>query len=203
MRRRALVAGGLALISGCDPSRSGLGGGGTPKEQTGPGNVVGADTSDAADTSDTALDTASLEGTGYQAGDVAFDLMGTTDRGAEWSLYAHAGEAIVLVVGDMDNSAMVSTLSGLPEVDAEGPRALLVAMVGRDEYSVTADAEDAAGWRDRYGLEVVLLGPSVTDMALWSDNNPPKTYVIGPDLVIDWVAYGVAGAAEITAALQG
>ena len=194
---------GLALGAGCDPRDPALGGGGTPNEHTGPGNVVDPDTSEPDSGEDSAVDTASLEGTGYQAGDVAFDLQGVTDHGGAWSLYEQAGDPIVLVVGDMDNSAMVQTLSALPDVDEAWPHALMVAMVGRDEYSVAADAADGARWRLDYGLEVVLIDPSVSDMSLWSDNNPPKTYVIGPDLVIDWVAYGIAGADQISAAIQG
>ena len=159
---------GLALGAGCDPRDPALGGGGTPNEHTGPGNVVDPDTSEPDSGEDSAVDTASLEGTGYQAGDVAFDLQGLTDHGAAWSLYEQAGDPIVLVVGDMDNSAMVQTLSALPDVDEAWPHALMV-----------------------------------SDMSLWSDNNPPKTYVIGADLVIRWVEYGIAGADQISAAIQG
>lgn len=194
----------LVWVAACDPSKgTGLGGGGTPGDETGPGNTTENDTGDSGDTSAPEVDTASLEGTGYQAGDVAYDLTVESDRGEDWSLYSVAGDPVVLVVGHLDSSAMTLTLGELPQVDEAFPQAWLVAMVGRDEYSTTADADDAARWREDYGLEVVLLDSDLLNMPLWSDNNPPKTYVIGPDMTILWVGYGIVSAEEISAALQG
>ena len=201
--RAALV---LLLAAGCVPvSSGGLGGGGKPSEATGGGNTTSADTGETGDSSAPVVDTASLEGTGYQVGDVAYDLVDEgdeTDETDDWHLYGEAGRPIVLVVGHMDSSATPLTLGALPDVDKDHPEALMAAMIGRDEYSTTADADDAERWQDDYGLERVLLNSSATDMALWSDNNPPKTYVIGPDMGIAWVGYGIVSQSDLSGALD-
>lgn len=192
-------------LAGCQlPEGGKLGGGGTPSDGTGPGSTTdtaddtGGETGESGETGD---DTGAVEGTGYQIGDVAYDLTGTDQEGSAWSLYGAAGARVVLVVGHMDYATMVAAMDTLREAKEAFPSALFVALAGRDEYSTNPDQDDAERWAGTYGLDVVLWDPTLINVNLWSDNTTPKTYVIGEDLVITWVSYGVLSSDELAAAL--
>lgn len=198
----------LLCLVACQQPDGGLSGGG----KAGGGGAGGGDLDDTAgsadDTGDTGGggetgETATPVGTGYQQGDVAYDLEGTDQNGDDWSLYEHLDQQVVLVVGNMDFGTVQSTLSELIEVHSAFPRVGLVALIGRDEYSIAADHDDASRWVTAYDLDTVLTDPTMVDVNLWSDDSSGKTYVIGADATIGLVLYGYATSDQIAAGLQG
>jgi hypothetical protein len=140
-------------------------------------------------------------GTGYQVGDVAYDLQATDQDGQDWSLYAHLGEPVVLAVGPMDYPTMVDTLEVLAEQSPSELGFLVVVLVDRDELSIAADTDDAQRWVETYGLDTVLLDPDATHVDVWSDYLPPKTYVIDGSMNIVWIDYGGTTAEELAEGL--
>lgn len=194
----------LAMLLACQSPPGGWGSGGKPSTDTGPGNSAGDDTAgtDTADTGDSADTAQAPVGTGYDVGDVAYDLSGADAAGKDWSLYDQLGAKVVLVAGHMDYPTLVATMEDLPAVHLARRQAVLAALIGRDEYSTAADADDAARWETAYDLDAALVDPLSVTVDLWSDNNPPKTYVIGTDMVIAWVGFETSTADEIEAALD-
>ena len=191
---------GLALgLGGCDPGAGVWGKGGSAGGDPDPGTTTGRDD----DTADTAADdsaTGSKEGTGYEAGDTAYDLQGEDQDGQDWSLWDQAGHPVVLVVGDLDFVTTTDTLGNLGALST--PDLVTVALIGRNAYSTAATDADADALADTYDLSAVLLDPDGGTLQTWSDHNPPKTYVIGPDLVIRWTGHDEATTDELSAALQ-
>ena len=176
-------------------------GGGSTGDDTGGGDTA-SDTADTADTVDTADSAETPVGTGYDVGDVAYDLEATDANGDDWSLYSALGSPIVLVVGHMDYPDMVSTMDALPDVHRDSVGAVIVALVGRNEYSTYASEADAVRWQDAYDLDVALIDPLSTTVDLWSEDNSPRTYVIGRDMGIVWVSFGAVSASDLITALE-
>ena len=165
----------------------------TTTDDTG-GDDTGGDEGGGDEGGDDTGTTAVIEGTGYDRGDVAYDLSGTSHTGAAWSLHDHAGSIIVLVVGHLDYATMTATLGGLDEVDES---VLKVALIGRDIYGSEADATDAADAAIGYGIDAVLTDPTGTLVNLWSEYNPPKTYVIDQEMTIYWTNFGSTDGGQI------
>lgn len=201
---RALL---LLAALGCDADGGSWGGGGTPGGGGG-GGGGGDDTADTADTGGSEHtgetgDSGAPEGTGYQEGDVAYDLAATDQDGEDWTLYAQQGQEIVLLTGHMDFGPTQQTMETLLELSAAFPDVLVVALIGRDELSIAAGADDAARWVEDYGLDTALIDPFYNTVNLWSEGASAKTYVIGPQMEIRVVVYGPATLEQLAAGLQG
>lgn len=191
----------LLLTLGCDPEGKGWSGGGSPNTETGPGNSLDDTGEETGGETAEPEDTAPPEGSGYQKGDVAYDLAGVDQDGADWSLYGLLGQDIVLLAGHMDFGATVSTMNTLSEVSAAFPQAEIVALIGRDELSIAADQDDAARWAEEYSLDTALVDPLYSTVNLWSESSSAKTYVIAPDMTISLVIYGPATFDQVVAGL--
>lgn len=198
----------LLCLVACQQPDDGLSGGGKAGGGGGSGGDLddtAGETGDSGDSGHTgdSGETGSPVGTGYQQGDVAYDLQGTDQAGEDWALYEHLDDQVVLVVGNLDYGTVESTLSELIEVHSAYPRVTLVALIGRDEYGIAADKDDATRWVTAYHLDTVLVDPTLVDVNLWSDESSGKTYVIGADATIALVLYGYATSDQIAAGIQG
>jgi hypothetical protein len=142
-------------------------------------------------------------GTGYQVGDVAYNLVATDHTGQEWSLWSAAGEPVVLVVGSLTPGASLDQmLTWLDDVDREEDVTVAI-LLGYDETTAVADQADAAAAWGRCPVTSVLIGDTnLTDYTLWSDANPPKLYLIDRDMVIRVTSYGAASEDSVRAAIS-
>lgn len=193
-----------SLGVGCKAPPGSWGKGGTASNETGSGNSTGDDTADSADSGADSGETGSTPtGTGYEVGDVAYDLEGQDAAGEDWTLYGALGRPVVLVVGPLDYPTMASTAAGLPDVHTGAPGAVLALLVDRDEYSTAPDADDAARWAEELRVDAVVLDPGSALVNLWTDSSPPRTFVIDREMRIAWVGLEASTAEEILAALEG
>ncbi len=133
-----------------------------------------------------------IEGTGYSAGDVAYDLSGTSNSGS-FSLHDYYGSPVLLVVGNMDDTGYQSMMSWLGAID----NVVTVALVNRDESSSPADTADASGWVSTYGVDHVVIDPTGELVSTWAERNPPKTYLIDAEMVIYWTYFGTVGQSQV------
>ncbi len=168
----------------------------------------GDDTGDTA--VDTAVDTADTadtgeggsgkpEGTGYDVGDIVYDLAGTDQNGSDWSLYGSKGLTQVLVIGHAwdDNTAYIADL--LPTLQAKNTGLDATVVLEQALDATTADQDDAADFADSLALERVVWG---ADTASWAATTP-KTYVIDRNLQIQMAAVGIVYADDLQAAIEG
>lgn len=180
----------LLLLLACVASDGGIfWGGGKPG---GSGTSVEDDTAEPDDSGDDSggeTGQAPLECTGDAAGDVICDLEGEDQAGEDWSLHDQLGQPVLLMVGHLDLASMVYSVEAIAEVEKQA-EVLSVLLVGRDEYSAAADAEDAARWARELDADVVLTDPYDLLIDEWSDYNPPKTYIIDETMTVVEVWFG-------------
>lgn len=167
------------------------------------GDDTGDDTGDtAADTADdTAVDTGGSgtpEGTGYDVGDVAYDLTGTDQNGSDWSLYGSKGVTQILVIGHAwdDNTAYIADL--LPGLQAKNPGLDATVVLEQALDATEADQDDASDFADSLALERVVWG---ADTASWAATTP-KTYVIDRNLGIQMASVGIVYVEDLQAAVE-
>lgn len=146
------------------------------------------------DSGSTGTDTGgpTIVGTGYDAGDVAYDLVGIAQTGAPFSLHALYGSDVLLIVGNMDNPNMQDMAAWMGSVSA-----ISVAVIGRDESGVAADVADAAGWASTYGIDYVIADGGGSLVSTWAESSPPKTYVIDDDMSIYWTHFGTSSQVQV------
>ena len=179
----------------------------TGETSTGGDSGDGGDSTVVVDTGDTgdtgAPDTRGeppTDGTGYDVGDTAYNLSGTSGAGTPWSLYDQFGSPVVLIVGHMD---LGTTMNNAMEAVGDSSGAVTAAVVGRSETSVPATADDAMRYSSEFGISNVLYDPNSSLVEPWSSYAPPKAYVIDEQLIIRWT--GVGGSitdSAISAALE-
>ncbi len=133
-----------------------------------------------------------IEGTGYRSGDVAYDLAGTASSGT-FSLHALYGSPVLLVVGNMDNSGFAGMMAWMDQIDS----VVTVALIGRDETGVAADAADASRLASKHGVDHVVIDPTGELLNTWAERNPPKSYLIQPDMTIFWTYFGTVGQVQV------
>lgn len=184
------------------------GGPGDTEGQLSDGGSGGSDGggSDGSDGSDSGTDSgghAVLVGTGYQPGDVAYNLLATDQFGGEWALWDYQNRPVVLVVGSLTVGGSVEQmLEWLDDVDQEGDVVVAI-LLGYDETDTVADVEDAARTATGSAVTSVLIGDiHLTDYTVWSDGNPPKLYLIDQDMVIRLTSYGTTSESSLRAALS-
>jgi len=153
----------------------------------------GTDT-DSADTADTGL---GIEGTGYGAGDVAYNFKAPDQNDDIWALYGQYGSVTLLVFGDATNVNFQDIAAWLPGLRADyGVSTAMVLLT--DNSSTQADVDDAGAWASQYGLSTVLYRPldgSVSTQE-WA-SRPPMFYVIDQGLNIDWTNQGYTGEGQV------
>ena len=207
------LVGALAACTAKDPDTFGGGGQGdlgVPTDGGTTGDGGGTDSGTSGDTGGTDSGTADggttdggttdggttgpvIKGTGYDAGDVAYDLIATNQSGTAFTLHALYGQAVVLTVGHMDDPAFSGMMAWLGDIDG----ATVVALVGRDEDGLQADQADAATWASTYGVGTVLIDPTGELVNTWAERAPPKTYVIRDTMEIYWTRFGTVAQVEV------
>jgi len=206
---------------GCTPADDGFGEGGsatdpadcTPScdqdDTSAPddGDTGGTDTGDTADTADTGAggDSADTSAgsedpvpTGYDVGDVIYDLAGTTHLGADWTLWSGQGKVQVLVIGHIwdDNLAYVAdALGGLRDTYSDLDTTVVVEQA---LDATVADQDDAADYADSLALERVVWGADTAAFA----STTPHTWVIGKDLIVELSSVGIVYEADLSAAIE-
>ena len=179
-----------------DGGTSGDGGGATDDTGSDGGTADGGTADGGAADGGTTDDTGTgpiIKGTGYDAGDVAYDLVATNQSGATFSLHSLYGQNVLLVVGHMDDPAFSNMTGWLGDIED----ASVVALVGRDENGIVADAADALGWASTWGISTVLIDPTAELVNTWADRAPPKTYIIRDSMEISWTHFGTADQVQV------
>ena len=159
--------------SGGSGDDGGTDSGGSGGDDGGSGDEGGDDTGDA------------LVGTGYEVGDVAYDLVD-----GSWSLHGLLGTPVVLLAGHMDTPTTVDTMEALGAVDDTFSALQTVAYIGRNEFQTASDADDAAGWESTYGIDKAVPDPDLNVVNIWSDSTSTKIYIIDSEMVIVWTNFG-------------
>jgi len=135
-----------------------------------------------------------IEGSGYRDGDTAYDVTLTTQAGIPWSLYDLYGSKVVLVVGHMysggDMERMMEYLGGVSGVHT-------AAMVGYNSDETVATQTDVATYASLYGVGTVMFDPTLTTFNEWSQNQPPRLYLIDEEMVIYWTNQGFTADGEL------
>lgn len=181
------ATGGLSMPNGTD-------GGGTTTGGTTAGTDGGTDSGVDSGTDGGGTDTGTtFTGTGYDITDVAYDLTGTAQDGSDWSLYAHAGTPVVLIVGHMDDPGFVSMMGWLGSTAG----ATVAAVVGRDENSIQSTVTEAVDWAGTYGIPTVIADTTGELINTWAERNPPKTYVIDANMTIVWTQFGTVSQIQV------
>lgn len=172
------------------------GGGGSTSDDTAGDDTGGGDSGDSGDTGPVEITC-----TGDAQGDVICDLAAADQSGKDWSLHAQYGQVVLLMVGHMDLASMVYSTAAIAEVETSTD-VLSVLLVGRDEYSTSADDEDADRWAADLDADIVLLDPYDVLVDEWSDYAAPKTYVIDPTMTVAGVWFGNVDAENLIEAIQ-
>jgi len=176
---------GLGMPNGTDQGDAGTTGGTTTGGTDSGTDSGGTDTGTGTGTTFT--------GTGYDVTDVAYDLTGVAQDGSDWSLYAHAGTPVVVIVGHMDDPGFVSMMGWLGSTTG----ATVAAVVGRDENSAQSTVTQAAGWASTYGVPTVIADTTGDLINTWAQRNPPKTYVIDTTMTIVWTQFGTVAQIQV------
>ena len=219
-----LVGAGLGCVVGLGAcggaSNTGFGGGGNhvdPVQDTGPwetsettdttdttdttGDTTDTSTTGETGTTDSATDTATgpvIEGTGYDRGDVAYDLVAPDQNEVEWSLHSHYGGVVLLVIGDGYDPLFTDISKYLGEMETKygiETAALLLS----DPHEAAADVEDAVLWADTYHVPTVLFDPSAgRDLQMeWAPIVRPLLLLIDDEMVIAWKNTGSTSQTQI------
>jgi hypothetical protein len=217
----------MMAATGCkaDPS-GGFGGGGTPGngDPGSGGGSTGGDGSDDTGGSDTGgsdtggsdtggSDTGGGDTGGGDTGSIPCEEYGTDwnmtvglNNGnlvenmgddAGWTLWAHCGRPISIMIGNLYDAAYLNSLDGLALVKETHSDLLTIALLGYDASELIADQEDANQVQSTYGLDVVFYDPTLTVFNAWAQFAPPKTYLVDEALVIQWVNQGYADPVQI------
>ena len=135
-----------------------------------------------------------IEGTGYNAGDVAYNLTATDQSGAPFSLHALYGQKVVLVVGNMDVATTTDTLAGIQSVMGDHSGVRFVAYIGNDTYGIPCDQSCAAEVASTYGFSPVVVGGMADTSAFnsWVAPSNTKTYLMHSTMEIYWDKTGTA-----------
>jgi hypothetical protein len=150
-----------------------------------------SESGDTGDTNDTA-DTGEIPeyvGTGYTEGDIAFDLRGATQTGADWTLYAHDGGPVVLVFGYAQGYNFQAICGYLPdlELDFASRGVSFATVLLLDEVGTVADQADASSWARTWGLSTVLWDKHEEIAYVWASPTQVKVMVIDANMEITWV----------------
>ena len=129
-----------------------------------------------------------IEGTGYNAGDTAYNLTATDQSGVPFSLHALYGQKVVLVVGNMDVATTTDTLSGIQSIMGEHSGVRFMAYIGNDSYGIPCDQSCAAEVASTYGFNPVVVGgmADTSSFNSWVAPSNTKTYLIHSSMEIYW-----------------
>jgi len=184
-------------------------GGSTPDTDTGDGGTGTEDTGDDVverdldggpadgDVEDTGF---TIEGTGYDDGDIAYNLSGTDQSSMPFELHSLYGQKIVLVVGNMDVEATRDTLSGIQEIMGDHSGVRFVAYIGNDVYGIPCTQSCAAEIASTYGFSTVMFGSAsaASTLSAWLGPSNTHTYLIHSTMEIYWERTGSSNATVVS-----
>jgi hypothetical protein len=135
-----------------------------------------------------------LEGTGYGAGDIAYNLTATNQSGLPFALHPLYGQKIVLVVGNMDVLTTPNTLAEIQGIAGDHTDVRFVAFIGNDEFGIPCTQPCAAEVASTYGFSSVVFGGSsaTSTFNTWVDGSNTHTYLIHSSMEIYWKKSGSA-----------
>jgi len=135
-----------------------------------------------------------IEGTGYTAGETAYNLNATDQAGGPFSLHSLYGQKVVLVVGNMDVATTTDTLSGIQGIMGDHSGVRFVAYIGNDTYGIPCDQSCAAEVASTYGFSSVVFGGAAdtSTFSAWVAPSNTKTYLIHSSMEIYWDKSGTA-----------
>jgi len=145
-----------------------------------------------------------IEGTGYNRGDVAFNLTATDQAGLPFSLHSRYGSKVALVVGNLDVGTTRDTLSNLSAIASGHSDVSFIALIGRNELGVQCDQTCAATVQTTYGFSPVLweAAASMAEFNAWAQAQNTRTYLIDSAMVIDWTKNGTANGSQVDGKLD-
>jgi hypothetical protein len=145
-----------------------------------------------------------IEGTGYDRGDVAYNLTVSDQSGLPFSLHDRYGSKIALVVGNLDVSTTADTLSNLQDIASDHSDVTFIAFIGRDATGTQCNQACAANVQSLYGFSPVLweAASSLTEFSAWAQSQNTYTYLIDSSMVIDWTKSGTANGSQVDGKLD-
>jgi hypothetical protein len=160
-------------------------------DDTGTGDGDGDDDGAADGDEDTGF---TLEGTGYNVSDIAYNLTATNQSGLPFTLHSLYGQKIVLVVGNMDVSTTIDTLEGIQEISGDHTDVRFIAYIGNDTFGVACTQACAAEVASTYGLSAVVFGgtDAFSIFNTWVDGSNTHTYLIHSSMEIYYKKSGTA-----------
>jgi len=140
-----------------------------------------------------------IEGTGYDRGDVAYNLTASDQSGLPFSLHDRYGSKIALVVGNLDVSTTTDTLSNLQDIASDHSDVTFIAFIGRDATGTQCNQACAANVQSLYGFSPVLweAASSLAEFNAWAQAQNTYTYLIDSSMVIDWTKSGTANGSQV------
>ena len=140
-----------------------------------------------------------IEGTGYDRGDVAYNLTASDQSGLPFSLHDRLGSKIALVVGNLDVSTTTDTLSNLQDIASDHSDVTFIAFIGRDATGTQCNQACAANVQSLYGFSPVLweASASMPEFNAWAQAQNTYTYLIDTTMVIDWTKSGTANGSQV------
>lgn len=160
------------------------------------GDADGGTPDDGGSDEDTGI---TIEGTGYDRGDVAYNLTATDQAGLPFALHSRYGSKVALVVGNLDVSTTTDTLTNLAAIASSHSDVGFIALIGRNALGVQCDQACAASVQSTYGFSPVLWEPaaSMAEFNAWAQAQNTKTYLIDTSMVIDWTKSGTANGSQV------
>ena len=140
-----------------------------------------------------------VEGTGYDRGDVAYNLTATDQAGLPFALHSRYGSKVALVVGNLDVSTTTDTLANLASIASDHSDVSFIALIGRNALGVKCDQACAASVQSTYGFSPVLweAAASMAEFNAWAQAQNTRTYLIDTTMVIDWTKSGTANGSQV------
>ena len=141
-----------------------------------------------------------IEGTGYDAGDTAYNLIATDQSGMPFSLHDLYGQKVALVVGNLDVATTSDTLSGIQGIMADHSGVRFIAYIGNDALGIPCTQTCAAEVASTYGFSSVVFGGASDASALsaWLGPSNTHTYLIHSSMEIYWDKTGTANAVVVS-----
>ena len=130
---------------------------------------------------------------GFEVGNEAPDLQSIDQDGQPWTL-SEQSKALLLLFGHLDSNALPMLLEQRSLLSTEVACAVVV---GRNQYSLPASTSDNAHLAQRYDIDVVLTDETQQIVDEWTERNPPKTYLIDSQQLIQWVGQNHLNITEI------
>jgi hypothetical protein len=157
-----------------------------------------ADTAPPEDSGDTGF---TIEGTGWDNGDVAYNLSVMDASGTPFSLHDLYGSQVVLMVGNLDVATTVDTMVNMNTTASDHSGVTFLAFIGRNADGVYCDQTCAAAIASTYGTPQVRVlfesSSALSSHGEWIQLQNTRTYLLQTSMEIDWTKNGTVNAAQL------